>query len=108
MQKTPWEYRYAHRMQRMGSSVIRELLKFTEQPDMISFAGGLPAPDVFPVKEFQDACNYVLNNFGAQALQYSTTEGYRPLREMIARHNERYSVKVSPDNIMITSGSQQT
>jgi 2-aminoadipate transaminase len=107
MQKTPWEYRYAHRMQRMGSSVIRELLKFTEQPDMISFAGGLPAPDVFPVKEFQDACNYVLNNFGAQALQYSTTEGYRPLREMIARHNERYSVKVSPDNIMITSGSQQ-
>jgi 2-aminoadipate transaminase len=105
--QTPWEYRYAHRMQRMGSSVIRELLKFTEQPDMISFAGGLPAPDVFPVKEFQDACNYVLNNFGAQALQYSTTEGYRPLREMIARHNERYSVKVSPDNIMITSGSQQ-
>jgi 2-aminoadipate transaminase len=105
--QTPWEYRYAHRMQRMGSSVIRELLKFTEQPDMISFAGGLPAPDVFPVKEFQNACNYVLDNFGAQALQYSTTEGYRPLREMIARHNERYSVKVSPDNIMITSGSQQ-
>lgn len=105
--QTPWEYRYAHRMQRMGSSVIRELLKFTEQPDMISFAGGLPAPDVFPVKEFQDACNYVLNNFGAQALQYSTTEGYRPLREMIARHNERYSVKVSPDNILMTSGSQQ-
>jgi 2-aminoadipate transaminase len=107
MQKTPWEYRYAHRMQRMKSSVIRELLKLTEQPDMISFAGGLPGPDVFPVKEFQDACNQVLNNSGAQALQYSSTEGYLPLREMIARHNERYSVKISPDNILITSGSQQ-
>ena len=45
--QTPWEYRYAHRMQKMGSSVIRELLKLTEQPDIISFAGGLPAPDVF-------------------------------------------------------------
>ncbi len=107
MQKTPWEYRYAHRTQRMGSSVIRELLKLTEQPDIISFAGGLPAPDVFPVKQFQEACNCVLDNFGAQALQYSTTEGYRPLREMIARHNERYSVKVTADNIMVTSGSQQ-
>ena len=55
--QTPWEYRYAHRMQKMGSSVIRELLKYTEQPGIISFAGGLPAPDVFPLKEFQAACN---------------------------------------------------
>ena len=51
--QTPWEYRYAHRTQKMGSSVIRELLKFTEQPDIISFAGGLPAPEVFPLKEFR-------------------------------------------------------
>jgi 2-aminoadipate transaminase len=105
--QTPWEYRYAHRTQKMGSSVIRELLKFTEQPDLISFAGGLPAPEVFPVKEFQEACNTVLQDHGAQALQYSTTEGYLPLREMIARHNARYSVHVTADNIMITSGSQQ-
>jgi 2-aminoadipate transaminase len=105
--QTPWEYRYAHRTQRMGSSVIRELLKLTEQPDIISFGGGLPAPEVFPVKEFQRACNAVLEKDGAQALQYSTTEGYRPLREMIARHNARYSVEVTADNIMITSGSQQ-
>ena len=76
--QTPWEYRYAHRMQKMGSSVIRELLKLTEQPDIISFAGGLPAPEVFPVKEFREACNYVLDHFGPQALQYSTTEGYTP------------------------------
>jgi len=105
--QTPWEYRYAHRMQRMGSSVIRELLKLTEQPDIISFAGGLPAPEVFPVKEFQEACNVVLAQQGAQALQYSATEGYRPLREMIARHTSRYAVEVSPENILITSGSQQ-
>lgn len=105
--QTPWEYRYAHRTQKMGSSVIRELLKLTEQPDIISFAGGLPAPEVFPVREFGDACNYVLENFGSQALQYSTTEGYHPLREMIARHTARYSVEVTADNIMITSGSQQ-
>ncbi len=105
--QTPWEYRYAHRMQKMGSSVIRELLKFTEQPDIISFAGGLPAPEVFPLKEFREACNYVIDHFGPQALQYSTTEGYTPLREMIARHNARYSVEIDPDNILITSGSQQ-
>ena len=105
--QTPWEYRYAHRMQKMGSSVIRELLKLTEQPDIISFAGGLPAPEVFPVKEFREACNYVLDHFGPQALQYSTTEGYPPLREMIARHTARYSVEVTADNILITSGSQQ-
>ncbi len=105
--QTPWEYRYANRTKRMGSSVIRELLKLTEQPDIISFGGGLPAPEVFPVQEFKAACNYVLDNFGAQSLQYSTTEGYRPLREMIARHTGRYSVSVTPENILITSGSQQ-
>jgi 2-aminoadipate transaminase len=105
--QTPWEYRYAHRTQKMGSSVIRELLKLTEQPDIISFGGGLPAPEVFPLKEFQAACNIVLETQGAQALQYSTTEGYLPLREMIARNNARYSVHVTAENIMITSGSQQ-
>ena len=104
---TPWEYRYAHRQTRMGSSVIRELLKLTQQPDIISFGGGLPAPEVFPVKEFQEACNTVLEQYGGQALQYSTTEGHLPLREMIARHTSRYSVDITPDNILITSGSQQ-
>lgn len=107
MLKTPWEYRYAHRAQKAKTSEIRELLKLTEQPEMISFAGGLPAPEVFPIKEFQEACNFVLNTRGAQALQYGTSEGYTPLREMIARHNSRYSVPVTADNILITSGSQQ-
>jgi 2-aminoadipate transaminase len=91
----------------MGSSVIRELLKLTEQPDVISFAGGLPAPEIFPIREFREACTFVLDHFGPQSLQYSTTEGYRPLREMIARHNARYSAEVDAENILITSGSQQ-
>jgi 2-aminoadipate transaminase len=105
--KTPWEYRYAQRTQRMGSSAIRELLKYTENPDIISFAGGLPAPDVFPVEEFKAACDRVLREQGAMALQYSTTEGYLPLREMIARHSVRYGIKITPENVLITSGSQQ-
>lgn len=105
--ETLWDHRYAQRTQRMGSSMIRELLKLTEQPEIISFAGGLPAPDVFPVEEFKSACDVVLSEAGAQALQYSTTEGYLPLREMIARHATRYGIGVSADNILITSGSQQ-
>ena len=91
----------------MSSSVIRELLKLTEQPEIISFAGGLPAPEVFPIQRFREASNTVLENFGPQSLQYSTTEGHRPLREMIARHISRFSSEVSADNVLITSGSQQ-
>jgi 2-aminoadipate transaminase len=91
----------------MGSSAIRELLKLTEQPDIISFAGGMPSPDVFPVEEFSAACERVVRDFGALALQYGTTEGYLPLREMIARHSARYGIQVNADNILVTSGSQQ-
>jgi 2-aminoadipate transaminase len=104
---TLWDLRYAQRTQRMGSSAIRELLKLTEKPDIISFGGGLPAPDVFPVDQVEAACQKVLRAYGAQALQYSTTEGYLPLREMIARHATRYGIKITADNVMITSGSQQ-
>lgn len=105
--ETPWEYRYAHRMKGMRSSIIRELLKLTQKPEMISFAGGLPAPEVFPVKEFQVAASAALEKSPEQALQYGTTEGYLPLREMIAERSARYGLKVSAANISITSGSQQ-
>jgi 2-aminoadipate transaminase len=104
---TPWEKRYAQRMQRMGSSIIRELLKLTEQPDVISFAGGLPAPELFPIAAFQEAADRVLTRYGRQALQYSTTEGYRPLREFIVEKMARYGIKATVDNVLITSGSQQ-
>lgn len=105
--QTLWDHRYAQRTQRMKSSAIRELLKLTEDPEVISFAGGMPAPEVFPYDEFREACDRVLTHHGAQALQYGSTEGYSPLREMIARHTARYGIEVTPDNIMITSGSQQ-
>ena len=105
--QTPWEHRFAQRTHQMGSSAIRELLKLTQDPDLISFAGGLPAPEVFPVQEFKNACDVVLSEVGPQSLQYSTTEGYLPLREMIARHSSRYGINVEVENIQITSGSQQ-
>jgi 2-aminoadipate transaminase len=105
--QTLWDHRYAQRTQRMMGSAIRELLKFTENPGVISFAGGLPAPEVFPIKEFKVACLKVLDEQGPQSLQYGTTEGYLPLREMIARHTARYGIEVTSDNILITSGSQQ-
>jgi 2-aminoadipate transaminase len=107
MSKTPWEHRFAQRTQKMKGSAIRELLKLVEQPDVISFAGGLPAPDVFPIEELRAACDRVLTTKGAMALQYGSTEGYTPLREMIARHSLRYGIDVSADNILITGGSQQ-
>ena len=105
--QTQWDHRFAQRTQRMKSSTIRELLKMTEQADLISFAGGLPAPDVFPVNEFKEACNAVLDRSSTLALQYGATEGYRPLREMITRHTQRYNIQITPENVMITSGSQQ-
>jgi 2-aminoadipate transaminase len=105
--QTPWTERFAQRTQRMRSSAVRELLKLTEQPDLISFAGGLPAADVFPVDQFQESTCRLLKEHGTKALQYSTTEGYRPLREMIARHSSRYGIVIEPENVLITSGSQQ-
>lgn len=105
--QTPWDHRYAQRTQRMSGSAVRELLKLTENPDIISFGGGMPAPEVFPVEEFREACDKVLRDQGAKALQYGPTDGYMPLREMIARHTARYGMEVTPENIIVTSGSQQ-
>ena len=104
---TPWAHRYELRNHGIGSSAIRELLKLTQQPDLISFAGGLPAPEMFPIEQIKAAADTVLTEVGAQALQYSTTEGYTPLREWLVRQMARYGIKVGIDNIVITSGSQQ-
>jgi 2-aminoadipate transaminase len=104
---TLWNERFAQRTQRMGSSVIRELLKYTEKPDVISFAGGLPAPEVFPFAEVERAAETVLREQGKTALQYSPTEGYLPLRELLVRHMARYGIRVTPGNVLVTSGSQQ-
>jgi len=106
--QTPWEHRFSQRTQRMQSSAIRELLKVTELPGVISFAGGMPAPDVFPIEEVLAATERVLHGpLGPKALQYGATEGYTPLREMIARYASRIDIEISVENILITTGSQQ-
>jgi 2-aminoadipate transaminase len=104
---TAWIPRYAHRAKGVGSSAIRELLKVTSQPGVISFAGGLPSPDAFPLQRFEEACHKVLAEQAARALQYGTTEGYEPLRDLIARNMARYGITARLENVMITSGSQQ-
>jgi 2-aminoadipate transaminase len=104
---TAWTARYARRTKGITSSQIRELLKITQKPGMISFAGGLPAPEVFPIQRFEEACHKVLSQQGAFALQYGATEGYEPLRELIASNMARYGIKASVENVLITSGSQQ-
>lgn len=104
---TAWTSRYAQRAKGVKSSAIRELLKITQRPEIISFAGGLPASDVFPTQRFREACEKVLEQQPHLALQYGASEGYEPLREMIARHVDRYGIRVKVENVLITSGSQQ-
>lgn len=99
--------KFAARMENIKGSAIRELLKLTEQPDIISFAGGLPAPELFPVEQMKKVCNAVLDEGGQSALQYSTTEGFLPLRKFISERMKDSGVDVDPQNILITSGSQQ-
>lgn len=105
--QTSWEHRYAARTQGMSGSAIRELLKYTSSPDIISFGGGFPAPEIFPIEKFKEACDVVLTEMGEQALQYGPTEGYFPLRQLIANNAAKYGIVVSPSNVLITSGSQQ-
>lgn len=100
--------RFAKRMEALNGSEIRELLKLIEKPEVISFAGGLPAPELFPIEEMKEISRIVLEESGTQALQYSTTEGFQPLREKIARRmNSKNKTNVTKDDILITNGSQQ-
>ncbi|HET6599903.1 MAG TPA: PLP-dependent aminotransferase family protein, partial [Burkholderiaceae bacterium] len=107
---TPWQL--ARRAARMNPSVIREILKVTEQPGIISLAGGLPSPDGFPVEAMRDASARVLRDTPREALQYAASEGFAPLREWVAAHlSERGeagpSMQVEVSQVLITTGSQQ-
>jgi 2-aminoadipate transaminase len=104
---THWDDKFCDRCQAMSSSIIREILKFTQMPDVISFAGGLPAPELFPIREFEEACAHVLRTSGEKALQYGLTEGFTPLREELAEKMQKYGVPAEPQNILLTNGSQQ-
>ena len=94
----------AQRAEKMNPSVIREILKVTEKPGIISFAGGLPSPKTFPVNAFAAACATVLSSDGEAALQYAASEGYAPLREWVAAS---LPWDVDPAQVLITTGSQQ-
>lgn len=99
---------FARRVDMLKASEIREILKITARPEVISFAGGLPAPEVFPVEELKQVAVRVLDEAGGQALQYSTTEGFDPLRRQIAaRISAKFAAVFSYENILITTGSQQ-
>jgi 2-aminoadipate transaminase len=102
LQHTQWVL--AQRAEKMNPSVIREILKVTERPGIISFAGGLPSPKTFPISAFSQACEKVLREDGQGALQYAASEGYGPLREMVAA---RLPWQVDPEQVLITTGSQQ-
>ncbi len=103
-----WSNVLATRSSRMKASEIRELLKLLDQPDIISFAGGIPDPALFPTQAFQDAYTQTLTGPKATAaLQYSVSEGYLPLRQWIAAEMAKIGIPCDADNILITSGSQQ-
>jgi DNA-binding transcriptional MocR family regulator len=102
-----WDRLFAERTERMRVSDIREILKVTAQPEVISLAGGLPAPELFPIDEYRRAFEWVFESDGAQALQYGPSEGYAPLRTFVAEHLTRVNIRCTADDVLIINGSQQ-
>ncbi|MBC3864053.1 PLP-dependent aminotransferase family protein [Undibacterium jejuense] len=104
---TPINWKFSERAEQLQSSVIREILKVTMRPEVISFAGGLPSPETFPVERMKAAFDKVLSEQGKTALQYGPTDGYAPLREFIAASLSTADCKILPEQILMVSGSQQ-
>lgn len=102
---TPWKL--AHRAERMNPSIIREILKVTEQPGIISLAGGLPSPDTFPIEAMREATVRVLRDNPREALQYAASEGFGPLRDWVAGELNAQGLHVDASQVLITTGSQQ-
>ena len=108
MTGNPHPFTLARRAERMNPSIIREILKVTERPGIISLAGGLPSADTFPVKAMRDAAARVLTDAPREALQYAASEGFAPLREWVAAHmNAQHGMDVAPTQVLLTTGSQQ-
>ncbi|HEY9765664.1 MAG TPA: PLP-dependent aminotransferase family protein, partial [Chroococcales cyanobacterium] len=101
---------FSHRTEHIKPSAIREALKIIAQPDIISFAGGLPAGELFPREDLREICNRLLSDpvMGAAMLQYNLTEGYPPLRQYLAEELNREGIAAHENNIIITTGSQQS
>src|SRR6187551_3590111 len=103
----PTTWRLARRTERMNPSVIREILKLTEQPGIISMAGGLPSPDTFPIEAMRVATERVLRDQPREALQYAASEGFGPLRDWVADHLQTQGLRADASQVIITTGSQQ-
>ncbi len=101
------QFTLSQRAQALTSSAIREILKVTERPEVISFAGGLPSPATFPIARMREATDKVFDEAPQAALQYGPTEGYTPLREWIAARHSKGGVTIRPSQVLITTGSQQ-
>ena len=104
---TPMQWQFSERARQLQSSVIREILKVTVRPEVISFAGGLPSPATFPVERMRAAYDAVLSRQGKVALQYGPTDGYSPLREWIADSLSSGGARIAPEQVLMVSGSQQ-
>lgn len=100
-------YHFSDRTNRMGASIIREILKISSRPGMISFAGGLPAPETFPLKEFEISLQSALQKSGAKALQYTTTEGLPDLKKHLCDWLRKQDIDSKPEDMLLTHGSQQ-
>jgi 2-aminoadipate transaminase len=103
----PIQWQFSERAQQLQSSAIREILKITQRPDIISFAGGLPSPDTFPIERLKAAYDKILSENGKVALQYGPTDGYAPLREWVANSLSTEGTRIVPEQILMVSGSQQ-
>ncbi|MCD6027530.1 MAG: PLP-dependent aminotransferase family protein [Solimicrobium sp.] len=103
----PIEWKFSERAEQLQSSMIREILKVTQRPEVISFAGGLPSPETFPVERMRAAFDLVLSRSGKTALQYGPSDGYLPLREFIAESLSIEGAVIQPDQVLMVSGSQQ-
>jgi 2-aminoadipate transaminase len=101
-------FQLARRAERMNPSIIREILKVTEKPGIVSLAGGLPSADTFPIEAMREAAARVLTDAPREALQYAASEGYAPLREWVAAHlNQQHGMDIAPSQVLLTTGSQQ-
>lgn len=101
------EWKFSERAEQLQGSMIREILKVTQRPEVISFAGGLPSPETFPVERMRVAFDKVLSSNGKTALQYGPTDGFPPLREFIANSLSKNGANISPEQVLMVSGSQQ-
>jgi 2-aminoadipate transaminase len=104
---TNWSARYARRLAWMTTSAIRDIMKFAQAQDIISLSGGWPEADLFPIKQLDEISHYVLTEMPRQSLQYGVTDGFAPLRQIIAEYMTQLGAPTSIENVVITSGSQQ-